>query len=201
MIRRLPIIPTILVAAAVGLMIWLGIWQLQRAKLHAQQLEIYAKTARLPPVAFPTVPTRNYEAYFYRYATGNCLRVVGRRTSSGEDRTGEPGFVIIADCATGAEGPGMSVAVGWTKNPNAKFAWDGGLVSGVIVPDDKMRIRLVSASAAPGLDPISPPSPTVKVSPLRNRVYAMTWFAFAVMALIIYGLAVRKRLAEAKPAR
>ncbi|HEX6072551.1 MAG TPA: SURF1 family cytochrome oxidase biogenesis protein, partial [Sphingomicrobium sp.] len=31
MIRRLPVIPTIVVAAAVAAMIGLGIWQLQRA--------------------------------------------------------------------------------------------------------------------------------------------------------------------------
>jgi cytochrome oxidase assembly protein ShyY1 len=31
MIRRLPVLPTIIVAAAVALMIGLGIWQLQRS--------------------------------------------------------------------------------------------------------------------------------------------------------------------------
>ena len=31
MIRRLPVIPTIIVLAAVALMIGLGVWQLQRA--------------------------------------------------------------------------------------------------------------------------------------------------------------------------
>ena len=30
--RRLPLIPTLVVAAAVATMIWLGIWQLQRAE-------------------------------------------------------------------------------------------------------------------------------------------------------------------------
>ena len=32
MIRRLPLIPTIVVAAAVAVMIGLGVWQLQRAE-------------------------------------------------------------------------------------------------------------------------------------------------------------------------
>jgi len=196
MIRRLPVIPTIIVLAAVAVMIGLGVWQLRRAKLHEEQLAAYSAATRLPPVVYPTIPVRSEQLPFYRYATGNCLRVSGRRTSVGENRAGEPGFVIIFDCATGAEGPGMSVEAGWSKNPNARTSWTGGLVSGVIVPDDKTRIRLVSAGTAPGLEPSAQPTPTVKVSPTRNRGYAATWFSFAAIALIIYGLAVRKRMRE-----
>jgi surfeit locus 1 family protein len=196
MIRRLPVIPTIVVVLAAALMIGLGMWQLQRAKVHQDQLLAFQRASRLPPVSFPTSPVANDRLPLYRYATGNCLRVVGRRTSVGENQAGEPGFVIILDCATGAEGPGMSVEVGWSKDPNAKTAWTGGLVSGVIVPDNKMRMRLAAAGSAPGLEPTAPVKPTVKVSPQRNRGYAATWFSFAAIALIIYGLAVRKRLRE-----
>lgn len=177
-------------------MVWLGIWQLQRARLHETQLAAYMAASKLPPVTFPTVPVPDVQPLLYRSATGNCLRPVGRRTSVGEDRTGEPGFVIIVDCATGAEGPGMSVAVGWSKNPQAMTPWKGGLVSGVIVPDDKTRIRLAAATPAPGLAPSAPATPTVKVSPTRNRGYAATWFSFAFIALVIYGLALRKRWRE-----
>jgi surfeit locus 1 family protein len=194
MTRRLPIIPTIVVAVAVAIMIGLGVWQLQRAKLHQAQLASYTAAARLPPIPFPTMPVRDDQALMYRYATGNCLRVINRRTSVGESRAGEPGFVIILDCATGAEGPGMSVEAGWSKNPNATTPWRGGLVSGVIVPDEKTRFRLVAAGPVPGLEQSVPPTPTVKVSPTRNRGYAATWFSFALIAVIIYALAVRKRL-------
>jgi surfeit locus 1 family protein len=194
MIRRLPIIPTILVALAVALMVWLGLWQLQRARLHAAQLQSYQSAAKMPPIAFPTAPVASADLPYYRYATGNCLRVVGRRTAAGENRTEEPGFLVIVDCATGAEGPGMSVEVGWSKNPNAALNWAGGLVSGVIVPDNKNRMRLVAASAAPGLEPSAVPHPSVRITPARNKGYAATWFALAAAALLIYGLAVRKRM-------
>lgn len=197
MTRRLPIIPTILVAAAVALMVWLGVWQLQRAKLHAAQLASYQKAARLPPITFPTVPVANADLPYYRYATGNCLRVVGRRTAPGENRSEEPGFLMIVDCATGAEGPGMSVEVGWSKNPNAALSWAGGLVSGVIVPDSKARIRLVAASATPGLEPSAIPRPSVHITPARNKGYAATWFALAAAALVVYGLALAKRMRRA----
>jgi surfeit locus 1 family protein len=196
MIRRLPVIPTIVAAAAVALMIGLGIWQLQRAKLHEAQLARYAAASRMPPISFPTVPVQNDQSLLYRYVTGNCLRAINRRTSAGENRAGEPGFVVIFDCATGAEGPGLSVEVGWSKNPNARTTWRGGLVSGVIVPDDRSRFRIVADGAAPGLEQSAPPTPAVNVSPTRNRGYAATWFSFAAIALIIYALAVRKRLKE-----
>ena len=134
-----------------------------------------------------------------RHATGMCLRPVGKRAQAGENIAGEPGYVQILDCMTGAEGPGMSVEVGWSKDPNAKVNWSGGLVSGLIVPDRRSRIRLVAASAPPGLQVSAPPPPTGSISPARHRGYAATWFSLAAIAIIIYGLALRKRLREEHP--
>jgi cytochrome oxidase assembly protein ShyY1 len=197
MIKRLPVVPTIVVLAAVALMIGLGVWQLQRAKLHRAQLAAYQSAAQLPPIAFPTVPTATDKLPLYRFATANCLRVAGRRTAPGENRGGEPGFLIIADCATGAEGPGLSVELGWSKNPNAVVSWTGGLVSGLIVPDGQSRMRIVAASPVPGIEPGAVPRPTVKISPARNIGYALTWFGLALAALVVYAIAVRKHLAPA----
>jgi surfeit locus 1 family protein len=92
----------------------------------------------------------------------------------------------------------MSVELGWSQDPNVNVNWRGGLVSGVIVPDRVHRIRLVAASAPPGLEPAAPPSVenAVPVSPGRNRMYALQWFSFAAIALLIYVLAVRKRWRE-----
>jgi cytochrome oxidase assembly protein ShyY1 len=196
MIRRLPIIPTIVVVAAAAIMVALGVWQLQRARWKEGLLAQYAAADRLPPIAFPTVPLRNDQLPLFRHATGVCLRITGQRASAGENRSGEPGYVHIVDCATGAEGPGMSVEVGWSKNPNAKVAWAGGPVSGVIAPDRLTRMRLVAASAPPGLEPSAPPS--VSSIPNNHRSYAVQWFAFVAIALVIYALAVRKRLGERK---
>jgi surfeit locus 1 family protein len=199
MIRRLPVIPTIIVAAAVAVMIGLGIWQLQRAKWKEGLLARYAEAERLPPITWPTVPLRDAQLPLFRHATGVCLRPVGRRAVAGENRGGEPGYVHIIDCVTGAEGPGMSVEVGWSKDPNAKTSWNGGPVSGIIAPDRRSRMRLVAASAPPGLQPSAPPS--IGSVPNNHRFYAVQWFSFAAIALIIYGLAVRKRLKDdaAKP--
>ena len=56
--RRLPIIPTIIVLAAVATMIGLGVWQLQRAKWKEGLLAQYAKAEQLPPIIYPTIPLK-----------------------------------------------------------------------------------------------------------------------------------------------
>jgi cytochrome oxidase assembly protein ShyY1 len=194
MTRRLPILPTIIVVAAAGLMIALGVWQLQRAKWKEGLLAQYRHAQMQPPITWPTIPLKNDQLPLFRNATGNCLRPVSKRAIAGENKAGEPGYVQIVDCATGAEGPGMSVELGWSRNPNAKVNWSGGLVSGVIAPDRLHGMRLVAASAPPGLEPSAPPS--LDSIPNNHRSYALQWFSFAAIALVIYGLALKRRWKE-----
>jgi cytochrome oxidase assembly protein ShyY1 len=196
MTRRIRVMPTIIVLAAVSLMIGLGVWQLQRAKWKEALLAQYAEADKLPPITFPTMPVHSNQLPLFRHATGVCLRVVGQRAVAGENRAGEPGYAHIVDCSTGAEGPGMSVEVGWSKDPNAKVNWAGGPVSGIIGPDRVTRMRLVAASAPPGLEPSAPPS--IRSIPNNHRSYAMQWFAFAFIALVIYVLALRGSWKEAR---
>jgi len=195
MTRRVPVVATILVAAAVAMMIGLGVWQLKRAVWKEGLLARYAAAEKLPPISWPTAPLDADQLPLFRYATGVCLRPVGTRAIAGENRAGEPGYVHIVDCATGAEGPGMSVQVGWSKNPNQRVEWAGGPVSGIIVPDRVSRMRLVAASAPPGLEPSAEPSPETAsaITPAGHRMYAATWFALALAALIIYMIVLMKR--------
>ena len=195
MIRRLPLVPTLVVAAAIAVLVGLGVWQLKRAVWKEHLLAGFAAAEKMPPVTWPTTPLRDAQLPLFRHATGVCLRPIGKRAIAGENRAGEPGYVHIIDCATGAEGPGMSVEVGWSKNPNARVQWPGGLVSGVIVPDRVTRMRLVAASAPAGLEPSAPPTVETAsaITPSGHRMYAATWFALALAALIIYLVAVMKR--------
>ena len=195
MIRRLPLIPTILVALAVATMIGLGLWQIGRAREKEAVIARYAAARTMPPISYPTGPVAADRLPLFRHATGMCLQPAGRRTAPGQNRGGEPGFVHIVECRTGAEGPGMNVQLGWSKNPNAPINWPGGLVSGVIAPDRDGGMRLVAASAPPGLEQSAEPS--VGSIPNSHRSYAVQWFLFAGLALLIYLLAVRQR-AKAK---
>jgi surfeit locus 1 family protein len=193
--KRLPIVATVLVVAAVATMIALGFWQLRRAHWKDGIVSQYEAAQKLPPITFPTAPS-NAPLPLFRWATGFCLKPVGQRAIAGENRAGESGYAHIVQCSTGAEGPGMAVDIGWSQDPNAKWQWPGGPVSGVIVPDRLQRIRLVAASSPPGLEPSAAPTvdSAVQVSPAGHRFYAVQWFAFAAIAALIYGLALRKRM-------
>jgi cytochrome oxidase assembly protein ShyY1 len=193
--KRVPVIATVIVIAAVATMIGLGIWQLDRAQWKERLVAQYATAPKLPPIAFPTAPLKG-ELPLFRWATGFCVKPVGQRAIAGENRQGEPGYAHIVQCSTGAEGPGMAVDIGWSKDPQAKWTWPGGPVTGMIAPDRLQRIRLVAASSPPGLQPSATPTSesVVQTTPAGHRFYAFQWFAFAVAALVIYVLALRKRM-------
>jgi len=195
MIGRFPLIPTLVVAAAAATMVGLGFWQIGRAHEKEALLARYAAARNLPTIAFPTTPTGTDRLPLFRQAEATCLKPVGQRAMAGRNRAGEVGYVHIVECATGAEGPGLSVEVGWSQDPNAKVTWNGGPVSGVIAPDSRSRMRLVAASPAPGLQASAPPS--IETIPNNHRSYAVQWFLFAGLAVLIYVLAVRRKLKDA----
>lgn len=188
--RTLPIIPTIIVAAAIAVMIGLGVWQLQRADWKKDVLARHENASRLPAIAWPTM-IKKPEDFYFRKAAGFCLEVADWRQTAGRNAKGESGWSFIASCRTGAEGPGMQVDMGWAKDSNQVMSWRGGEVEGVIAPDENHQIRLISSNPAPGLQPSAPPSPDT--IPNNHIFYALQWFFFAAAAAVIYILVLRKR--------
>jgi surfeit locus 1 family protein len=191
MAMRLPLIPTIIVGAAVAVMIGLGIWQLQRADWKEALLTQFRQASAQPEIAWPAVPPQGDDLY-YRRAAGYCLEVVGWRAVAGRSRNGQSGWSHIAECRTGgAEGPGMQAEMGWSRSPEPSISWKGGEVRGVIAPDGRHKIRLVSNEPAPGLDLGAVPTP--EGVPNNHLMYAVQWFFFAAVAAVIYFLALRWR--------
>ena len=80
------------------------------------------------------------------------------------------------------------MVLGWSQSP-ANTAWTGGKVTGWIAPGP----RLVADPPLAGLQPNMRPDPANV--PNNHLSYAAQWFLFALVALVIYGLALRKRLA------
>ena len=197
MTGKLPPLATVIVALAVATMIGLGIWQIGRAREKEALLERYSNAPSLPPIAFPTGPVR--EPPLFRRAQGFCLQPVSRSAVAGGNGLGEPGYVHVVSCRTGAEGPGMAVELGWSKDPRAEFRWAGGQVSGLVVPDRTHRMRLHSETPAPGLEPSRPPS--LESIPNNHLFYAVQWFLFAGIAVLIYVLALRKKWKSEQPPR
>ncbi len=186
---RLPVLPTLLVLIAVAMMVGLGIWQVHRLQWKETLIADYAAAAGKPPVAFPRVPTDR--ALLFRRSEAFCLEPVAWRTGAGRNRAGQSGWRHIAECRTGAEGPGFAVDMGWSEQPGAPADWKGGEVRGVIGPDREGQVLLVSAEAAPGLLPSAPPS--LDAIPNNHLAYAVQWFLFAGVALVIYAIALRRR--------
>lgn len=186
---RLPLWPTVIVGIAIAIMISLGVWQIQRMAWKDALLEEYASASELPAIAWPAVPDRDMLP-LYRASSVNCLSVASWRSASGRNAKGQAGWVHIASCATGAEGPGAQVVAGWSLRPDNPD-WTGGQVSGVIAPDSMHLIRLVAAPPVAGLQAVQPPSP--EDIPNNHWAYAIQWFLFAGLAAVIYGLAVARR--------
>ncbi|ODU20649.1 MAG: hypothetical protein ABS87_09915 [Sphingomonas sp. SCN 67-18] len=195
--KRIPILATVVVAAAIALMIGLGIWQLQRAQWKAGLLASYAAAQHQPPIAWPVVPSPKNPPLFRR-SSAFCLQVTGWRSVSGRNLQQTPGWSHIASCRSGGgEGPGFQAVMGWSTEP-ADPAWTGGMVEGVIAPDSQSIIRLVATNPAPGLVPSAPPS--LEDIPNNHMAYAVQWFLFALIAAIIYVLALRRRNRDGGPA-
>jgi surfeit locus 1 family protein len=209
-IRKLPLIPTIVVAAAILVMIGLGVWQLGRAGQKDAAVVAWRANLALPETAYPASNPADDSLMFRRLAA-NCLRVVSWQVVGGRSAQDQPGWRHIATCATGAEGPGLVVDMGVSQAPNVKVSWTGGPVRGHAThePDQRpwfdrltghaspLRLMIVAEVAAPGLTPSAPPDPSSV--PNNHRAYMWQWFFFALVAAIIYGLAVRKRLRETPP--
>ncbi|WP_417622960.1 SURF1 family protein [Parasphingorhabdus sp.] len=188
--KSLPILGTLLVLAAVAIMVALGIWQLQRAEWKNGLLETYAAATDLPAIAYPAFPSEK-DAPYFRQSSVNCLEVIGWRSTSGRSATGKSGWAHIAQCRTaGAEGPGAQIVIGWSTRPDDP-EWNGGMVEGIIAPDSQYIIRLVASEPVAGLQKNQPPA--LEDVPNNHMSYAVQWFLFAAIALIIYLLALRGR--------
>lgn len=194
---RLPLLATAIVAAAVVAMVGLGIWQLNRAEWKKGLVARYETAAKLPPVAWPSVPPAD-DALLFRRASGFCNEVTGWRSVAGRNSEDQPGWTHIASCRTGGlEGPGMQVEIGWSKSSDAPKSWRGGEVSGTIISDREHKIRLVADRPAPGLKQSAIPSP--RDLPDNHFLYALQWFFFAAAAAVIYVIALRQRQGRNRP--
>lgn len=202
--KRWPLVPTLLVAAAIAAMIGLGVWQLERKGEKERLIALYAANLQKPEMAFPKMGPVPDDAMFRR-ATAHCLSVAGWTLEGGRAQSGGTGYRRIAECRTGAEGPGLLVDMGVSPDPKLAVQWTGGPVSGWVTtePDHSsafakllgrqtvLRPLLVSAVAAPGLQLSEPPR--LDAVPNNHLAYAVQWFLFAGVAGLIYYLALRRR--------
>lgn len=180
MTRRVPIIATIIVLAAVGTMIALGFWQIGRMGEKAELLARYEAAASADEETTFPAEGDGGEAWFRRSRL-TCDGVAKIEAVAGTSARGAKGWVQRATCTSGA-----IVDLGYTRDIAAPD-WAGGDVTGVIAPGP----RLVADPPLVGLQPMAKPDPGDL--PNNHLAYAGQWFFFALTALVIYVLALRRR--------
>lgn len=198
---RFPVFSTIVVCSAILTMIALGVWQLQRKQWKEALIARYAAASQqTSEVPWPVRPG-DIEDALYRNSHFRCAKVLSMTAVSARNALDEAGLAIVANCRLGLRSE-VAVSLGWSPQP--KFVdWEGGEVHGIVAsggegPDGKPRARLVAYPPAAGLQPLAKPDPNAL--PNNHLAYAVQWFAFAVVASVIYGLLLYRRLAP-KPAR
>jgi surfeit locus 1 family protein len=197
--RPFPVLATVVAALAVLAMLALGFWQLavRLPEKEAYLARLAANPAR-PPIAWPRQPG---DDLLFRRASATCLAPVSIVLAG----AGAQGFRAIARCRTGADGPGLSVQLGTTRDPKARPAWRGGAVSGTVAhaPSDRSLIGGLVDRRAPEFMLVADPplaglgpnrAPDLASVPNNHLAYAGQWFFFAGVAATIYAIALRRRL-------
>lgn len=188
-LRQLPIFPTIVVLIAAGIMVWLGIWQLGRAEGKAELIARYEQAlAMSSEVQYPFAKDELNRALFRRSSL-DCAEVLSVQSRAGTSERGAKGWSHYASCRVADTGETSDVVIGWSRQPQSP-AWAGGEVRGMVAPGP----RLVAMPPQAGLEQVALPDPSDL--PNNHLAYAGQWFFFALTALVIYWLAMKKRLGE-----
>ena len=186
--RRVPVFATLLVAAAVVLMISLRFWQLGRQAEKTALLATYADaTNRAAPVPFPETPEA-IKRHLYRRSRLTCEEVLSQRVVAGRTASGESGYAVQARCRTDS-GINADLVLGIAPNMEP-VKWRGGRVDGIIAPGANGEARLFADPPVAGLQATARPNPGDL--PNNHLSYAVQWFLFARTAVIIYVLALRR---------
>ncbi len=187
-LRSLPIMPTIIVAAAIAIMIALGFWQMSRADEKDAMVERFlAVREQNEVVPFPRVEA-DIDAALYRRSQVDCTQVLSTRSTAARDPNGTSGLAQVALCKL-AGGGQAEIMLGWTARPFDSL-WEGGPVTGYVAPS-KEGPRLVASPPTFGLQQLAPPDP--RDLPNNHLAYAGQWFFFALTALIMYIFVLRGR--------
>lgn len=195
---RVPVVTTLIVLLAAAAMVGLGLWQLQRREAKHALFADFARNAALPERELP-MPTP--DAALFSRVTATCTAPSPPTRSAGRSEAGLSGYRFLVTCREG-----FVVDLGVASDPRLTPAWPGGPVRGVLTraPDATSFIERLfgarphpapmivpAAALAPGLSPSRAPDPSSV--PDNHLAYAVQWFAFAAMAIVIYAFALRRR--------
>lgn len=185
-VRRWPIVPTLVVLAAAATMVALGFWQLDRLGQKEAMIADFSRNAQSSSVVDLT-SLADADRLAYRRVRIACAQPTDWNAVAGRSADDVAGYVHRYLCHAGK--PAVFADIGWSQAPrDPSFA--GGEVTGVLVRlgDD---YKVVASEGIAGLQPIARPDP--HDMPNNHLAYAVQWFFFALTALVIYVLALRRQ--------
>lgn len=185
--RRLPFLPTLIVALAIPAMIALGLWQLRRAEWKAGLLAELAANVAAPVVDAPD----DLSGLAFRQVRVDCARLTLVSPTAARSADGRSGYRQTARCDR-ADAEPVLVSLGVASRPQPVPLPANRRFTGSLVPRDGVpAFLLVSEAPAPGL--AAEALPSTDTIPDNHRAYAVQWFAFAAILAVIYGLYLRQR--------
>jgi surfeit locus 1 family protein len=139
---------------------------------------------------------------YYSRVRLECTAELNDSMIAGRNGKGQSGWAHQFDCRFPGRtiGGDATVVIGWSEAP-VPVQWKGGTVLGTQSPPRPTdaiagcpkcyRHRVIADPPLAGLQPNARPDP--RNIPNNHLAYAVQWFLFAGVALVIYGLALRKR--------
>ncbi|WP_439534737.1 SURF1 family protein [Polymorphobacter sp.] len=202
--RRLPVVPSLIVFLLAAFLVGLGVWQLERREWKRQLILAAEVAPQLPPLgpADYVASMTGRASVQYRRAEMVCrpgpVRPYDLRGGSSAD--GQSGFLVLVSCRPDQSlAPDIVVVAGWTRRPDI-----GGLTldvdamfKGLIIErpygdaPGRPQFMLIPDTAAPPLSPSRMPTPGDL--PDNHLAYAGQWFGLAAALLVIYALWLRRR--------
>lgn len=215
--RVVPIVPTLMVAVMLAVLVSLGLWQVDRMHEKNALLARYRANSAAAPAPLPaTLP--DPEAWTFRRVVLDCRFEGAPVVSPGGNAAGKAGQHVYALCREEGRADAVAVDLGWKPLQAAtpEIAGLGARIEGIVRPwTGHTFVETLSGSArvSPGSFaadvPVAPvfvqaervlpaagmAAPQLEPSPLRieaipndHRSYAIQWFAFATVLLVVYGV-------------
>ena len=202
--KRLPLLPTLVVFLLTALLAGLGVWQVQRAAWKRQLIlaaEVAPQLPALEPRDFLAAMTGRMSVQ-YRRAELVCRpgRVTPYDIKGGSSAAGQSGYLVLVSCRPDqGKAPDIVAVAGWTRRPDAAamtlvvdtvfegliierpYGDEPGRPQFMLIPDTAVAPLKVSRK------------PTAADLPDNHLAYAGQWFGLALTLLVIYGLWLRRR--------
>lgn len=206
--RRLPVLPSLIIFLMTAFLAGLGIWQLQRADWKQQLITAAAQAPQLPmlePADYVAAMTGRLSVQ-YRRAELICRPglVKPYDLKGGSSAGGQGGFLVLVSCRPDQSlAPDIVAVAGWTRRPDAAALplTVDTMFTGLIIErpygdaPNRPQFMLIPDTAVPPLSRSRLPTPGDL--PDNHLAYAGQWFGLAAVLLVIYGLWLRRRWRDA----